>query len=146
MADSEPTGQLLIRSQEGSRATYFLFTLQAGDRGGAQVGGGVYVCADGGSEAAAEVGGAADLFLSAVRGVAGHGDAAGGRAQPGGVGHDPRHCQRGAFAELRGVGEFAGRTGAAGDGRGFGVEGGFAGRGKLGQPCLLRSATARSAT
>jgi hypothetical protein len=104
------------RTEEGTRATYFLSTLQARNRGRAQVGGGVHVRADGGGEAAAEVGGAEDLFLSAMRGVAGDGDAAGGRAQPGGLGYDPRLSELGAFAELGGLGKLAGRGGTAGFG------------------------------
>lgn len=44
-------------------------------------------------------GGAEDLFLSAVCGIAGNGDASGRSAQPGGLGHDPRSGECGAVVE-----------------------------------------------
>ena len=53
-------------------------------------------------------------------GLAGDGDAAGGRAQHGGVGHDPRPGQFGAVSELCGLGESAKRARTSGFGREFG--------------------------
>jgi hypothetical protein len=53
--------------------------------------------------------------LSAVRGVAGDGNASGGRAQHGGVGYDPGPGEFGVLAEYGGVGEFAGQCGAVGE-------------------------------
>lgn len=50
-----------------------LLALQARDRVRGQVCSGLYVLADSRSEAAAEVNGTTDLFLSAMRGVAGDG-------------------------------------------------------------------------
>ena len=100
--------------QGAIHAIYVLSALQARDRGRTEVGSGVHVCADRRSEAAAEVGGAEDLLLSAMRGVAGHGTAARGSAEHGGLGDDPRLGELGAFVELRGLGGLAKRGRTAG--------------------------------
>ncbi len=94
-------------------ATTLLLALQARDRVRGQVRSGLYVLADGRSEAAPEVNSAADLFLSAMRGVAGNGASAGGRAEYGGVGDDPRVGQRRTVTERSGVGKSAGNGGIA---------------------------------
>jgi len=104
------------QGQDATHATHRLPALQARDRGRTQVGGGLHVRADRRCKAAAEVGSAKDLFLSAVRGVAGDGAAAGGRAEHGGLGYDPRPGELGAFAESCGMGELARGGGAAGIG------------------------------
>lgn len=97
----------------GRRATNRLPALQAGDSNRGQVGGGLYVRADSGGETAAEVGSEPDLFLSAMRSVAGHGLASRRGAEYGGLGHDSRSGERGTVVESGGMGRIARDRGAA---------------------------------
>ena len=79
---------------------------------------GVHVRPDGGNQAAAKIGGPADLLLPTMLGLAGYGPAARGCAELGGMEHDPRPGGRRPGAESGGLGESARycRTAARGHG------------------------------
>src|SRR5690242_20588596 len=76
--------------RKGPLGKFVLFTLQSRTWSWPQIRCGVYVRPNSGNQAAAKIGGPADLLLSPMLGLAGHGAAAGGCAEPGGMEHDPR--------------------------------------------------------
>lgn len=86
-----------------------LSSLQSGTRTRPQIGGGLHVCANRGNPASAKIGIAANLLLSAVLCLAGHGPAAGRRSQHRGVANDARSGRVGPRSEPGGLGDFAGR-------------------------------------
>jgi hypothetical protein len=70
-----------------------LSSLQSGARGRTEIGRRIFVRADGGSAAAPEILSTANLFLSAMLGLAGHGSGAGGRAESRCLADDPRYSR-----------------------------------------------------
>lgn len=90
--------------QEGTLGKLALSSLQSGARGGTQIGCGIYVRPDRGSTTTAKIGGAADLFLPAVFGVAGDGTSTRRRPQHGCVEHDPRPGRLGSGADRGSMG------------------------------------------
>ena len=80
-------------------AEFLLSSLQPGNRGWSEVGGGLYVCADGGNSSAAEIVGAENLFLSAVFSVVGDGASTGGSAERRGLADVARHRNFGSLID-----------------------------------------------
>jgi len=75
------SGNIVLKKRKESFGKSVLSSLQSGTRNGTQIRRSVYVRADGGNQAAAEIDGAADLFLPAVFSVAGYGTSSRGSSK-----------------------------------------------------------------
>ena len=110
LAPRQPGRQYFFSTiRKGCFGKLVLPALQSRDRSRTQICGGVYVRADGRHQTAAKVVGAAHLFLPAVLRLPGHGPSTRGRAEPGGLEHDPRPGGRRPCIEPGGVGKPARR-------------------------------------
>jgi hypothetical protein len=98
---------IFIRNLKGRLGKFVLPALPPRDRSRAQIRRGIYVRADGRNQAAAEIFGAAHLFLPAMFSLSGHGPASRRRPESGRMEHDPRPGRRRSRTQSGGLGKSA---------------------------------------